>query len=144
MKKLISAILCFVFVFACMQLPVSASPADTDVNATARLSYINDAQVSIGKSGSYIRTTGVLSCNSLLTSSCTITLSVYSRDKGSSDSWTREKTVFANGTYYCSTYCDIPLDSTKEYRGKIYCAAHPSGDGGIENISFYTSTYTPS
>ena len=143
MKKLVSAILCFVFVFACMQIPVSASPVDTDVNATARLSYINDAQVSIGKSGSSIRTTGVLSCNSTLTSFCTISLSVYSRDKGSSDDWTREKTVFANGDYYCSTYCDIDLDTTKEYRGRIYCYAHPSGDGDIESLSVYTSTYTP-
>ena len=60
MKKFISAFLCFVFIFACMQLPVSAQVSSSE--GSARLQYINDAQVTIGKSGSNVMVTGVLSC----------------------------------------------------------------------------------
>ncbi len=143
MKKFVTALMCLILIFACVQMPVYASESSDESSVNPRLSYINDAQINIYKQGSNIRVAGYLYCKTNLTSNCTITVTVYSRDKGSSDSWTIEKITFGNGTTSCGSVSQTPYDSTKEYRGKIYCSVHPIGGGTIEHLTLYTDPFTP-
>lgn len=146
MKKLFSAILCLVFVFTMMQLPVSAvseSTPEEDNSNSPRLSYIYDANVSIGKSGDYVLVTGQLSCRKNLVSLCSINVSLYSRVKGSSSAWRHEGTSVRSGDYYCSGMRQVAADSTKEYRGRIYCTARLADGTVLETLTLYTDVYRP-
>ncbi len=135
MKRILSLVLCFILIIACVQLPVSASAAATKP-LTARSAYIINVSVDVTKSGSNIVLTGSLLCNASIVTFCNISLSLLCRDKGSSDDWTTLKTVFGNGTYSCSASYKTAYDSSKEYRGYIYCTAHYSG--GIEHSNKYS------
>ncbi len=145
MKRIVSAILCLVFVFSVMQLPVSAASEEaSNPGNSTRLTYIYDANVNIGKFGDYVLASGQLSCKANLVEMCTVNVTIYSRDRGSSDPWTYMGSGLGSGDNYCSGMKKVTIDTTKEYRGKLHCAAHPiDPDVPIEYLTLYTDIYRP-